>query len=210
MDVNNMNSGTSNDQTTIPPNAPGGYATSTQGGQPQSGKKIDLPVDPKFLAAVAVAAVLFLILVIPAIAKTAEESKVKKAIKTYVEVFVTGDTDPEDVKWRKYYPKDVEDDFTDWASERYDYLDDNKGFEKRFDYKIMSITGLKGDQNIEIYENTIKNFFDARECRIRSKNLKISKCYLVWLRDDSERDSVMRAVLVAKVNGSYGVYTFFY
>lgn len=207
MSDNNMNSGTTNNQTT---NTPGGYTAPTQSVQPQSGKKSGLSLDPKFLAAVGVAAVLFLILVIPAVLKTAEESKVKKAIKTYVEVFVTGDTDPEDVKWRKYYPKDVEDDFEDWASERYDYLDDNKGFEKRFDYKILSITGLKGDQNIEMYEDIIENFFDSRNCRIRSKNLKISKCYLVWLRDDSDRDSVMRVVLVAKVNGSYGVYTFSY
>lgn len=180
----------------------------------QQGQKTDpkgsagLSVSPKVLAIVAAVVVLLLIILIPNIMNASEKSKVKKAIETYVEVFITGDTDPDDVKWRKYYPKDVEDDFLDWAEDRYDYLDDYDGFNSRYEYKVLSITKLKGDENIEMFEDLIKDFFDSKDCRIRSKDLKISKCYIVIIRDDSSRTSELSFVLVAKVNGKYGVYAF--
>lgn len=181
-----------------------------EGQQTDPKGKSGLPVSPKTLgiAVAAAVVVLLLIILIPNIVKASEEAKVKKAIKTWVQVFVTGEKDPDDIKWRKYYPKDVEDDFEDWAEDRYDYLDDYNGFDKRYEYKVLSITKLKGDANIDMFEDQIEYFFDSKDCRIRSKDLKISKCYVVIMRDDSSRTSELQFVLVAKVNGKYGVYTF--
>lgn len=188
--------------------------TNTNAAPQQQGQQTDpkgsagLPVSAKIVAIVAAVIVLLLIILIPNAVKASENAKVKKAIETYVEVFITGDTDPDDVKWRKYYPKDVEDDFLDWAEDRYDYLDDYDGFDNRYEYKVLSITKLKGEENIEMFEDQIKYFFDSKDCRIRSKDLKISKCYVVIIRDDSSRTPELSFVLVAKVNGKYGVYAF--
>ena len=210
MDSNNMNAGTTNTQTTIPPIPPvppvSGYTAPTQGGQSAPKSKSSPSADPKFLIAVAVAVVLLLILVIPAIVKASEESKVKKSFETFFSVFVTGDKDPEDVKWRNFYPKDVEDDIEDWAIDRYDYMDDYNMFDSRAEYTVLSITALKGSDNISMFEDLVEDFFEDADCRIRSKDLKISKCYVVLIRDDSSRDPELGYVLVAKVNGSYGVY----
>lgn len=192
------------------PNTNAAPVTPQQQGQQTDPKgSAGLPVSPKILAIAAAVVVLLLIILIPNIAKASENAKVKKAIKTYVEVFVTGETDPDDVKWRKYYPKDVEDDFEDWAEDRYDYLDDYDRFDSRYDYKVLSVTKLKGDNNIAMFEDLIKDFFDSRGCRIKNKDLKISKCYIVIIRDDSSRTSSLQYVLVAKVNGKYGVYSFY-
>lgn len=198
---NNMNVETTNTDVVL--------ATSKQEGQKKEPKgNAGTSKSVKLLAIVAAAVVLLLAILIPTLVNAMEKAKVKKAVETYVEVFITGDTDPDDVKWRKYYPKEVEDDFLDWAEDQYDYYDDYDMFDSRYKYKILSITKLKGDDNIKMFEDQIESFFEYRDCRIRSRDLKISKGFILIIRDESSRTPILNYVLVAKVNGKYGVYEY--
>lgn len=193
---NNMNTG-------APYN--GAAAPQPQGDQ-QKKDIAGAKLDPKMIAIAAVVVVLLLIIFIPKIAKAVEMGKVKKAYKVYVKVLETGETDPEDVKWRKYYPKDFEDDVQDWAIDRYDRKDRNDSFNEKYEYKVLAITKLSGKDNMEMFEDQIEAFFTEKGGRVRNKDLKISSVYMMYIRDDTERTPSLRMVFVAKVNGKYGVY----
>lgn len=194
---NNMNTG-------VPFN--GAAAPQPQGDQ-QKKESAGLKLDSKMIAIAAVVVVLLLIIVIPKIARAVEMGKVKKAYKVYVKVLETGETDPDDVKWRKYYPKDFEDDILEWAEQQYDRKDEYDRFNEKYEYKVLEIAKLSGKDNMEMFEDQIESFFTDKGARTRNKDLKISSVYCMFIRDDTERTPSLRMVIVAKVNGKYGVYS---
>ena len=180
-------------------------AVPNAGSEPKNPTK--LPVEPKVLAIIGCVVVLLLIFLIPALAKSSTEGKVKKALKVYIQVFETGEKDPDDIKWRKYYPKFIEDDVEDWAEDLYDSRDRYDAFDD-MEYKILSITKLSGKDTVKQLQELVEDYgsytFDLRKSDI--KNLKVSAGYIIIFRDDSGRDPEFYSALVLKVNGRYGVY----
>lgn len=191
-----------------------GANTQVQDVQPQDSHQEkgngNLKLDSKRIAIIAVAVVIILLILIPAIATGAAEGKAKKAVKTYVQVFLSGDKKDNDVKWRKFYPKDLEREVEDWAEE----YADNRSFEDVEHYKVLNVTKLSGKDVVKILEEDVESFFlgqvssysgdDIEKRDLR--DLKVSKAYLVTTKFEYDGDVVVEEWLVIKVNGRYGVY----
>ena len=197
-----------------------GVAPQPQGTPSQDGQKKglgNLKLDSKMIAIIAVVAVVVLVILIPAIARGVAEGKAKKAVKTYVQVFLSGDKDADDVKWKKFYPKDLEGEVEDWAEGYYDYIDDYDNFEDVEHYKVLSVTKLSGKEFDELLEDRVSSFFrgsqfsgfSGEEIEKRDiRDLKISKAYIVTTQFEYNRKSRVTQWLVIKVNGRYGVYDY--
>lgn len=196
---NNMNTG-------VPFN---GAAPQPQGDEQKKGLA-GLKLDAKVIALAAVVVVLLLIILVPALARAATEGKAKKAVKTYVQVFMSGDKRDKDVKWSKYYPKDFEREVEDWAEE----FADNRSFEDVENYKVLSVTKVSGKDVKGLLEDEVESFFQGQVSYYSGKgikdrdidDLKISKAYIVTTQFEYDRDMQVMYWLVIKVNGRYGVY----
>lgn len=179
--------------------------------QPQGDQqgKSGLKMGSKTTAIIAVV-VLFLIILVAAMANSGE-SKAKKAVKTYVKVFFSGDKKPRDVKWSKYYPKDLEGDVEDWAEDFYDYMKDAKMLDDVEHLKILSVAKVKGKDMKEILEDTVESyyvngrFFDLEKKDVR--DLKVSAGYIVTAQMEYDGDMYAYSFVVIKVDGRYGVYS---
>ena len=171
--------------------------------QGKAEKPAGVSLKTKLLAAAIGALAVLLAILIPMIVKASVEKKVKKAFETYVGVFVTGDIDADDVKWKKYYPKEVEDDVLNWAEDR---ADSGAPFTD-YDYKIMAVTQLSGSDNAELVQDLVEDFYRYHDFSIKITDLEISKGYLVIVRNYSGKGPALDYALVVKVNGSYGVYS---
>lgn len=185
-----------------------GAAPQSQGTPSQDGQKKGLKLDSKMIAIIAVVAVVVLVILIPAIARGAAEGKAKKAVKTYVQVFLSGEKDAGDVKWKKFYPKDLEGEVEDWAEERYDNIDENDNFKDVDHYKVLGVTKISGKDVNKLLEDAEESFLLGKG-GIKSRDLrdlKVSKGYLVTTQFKYGRDLVVESWLVIKVNGRYGVY----
>lgn len=184
-----------------------GAAPQPQGAPSQDGQKKglgNLKLDSKMIAIIAVVAVVVLVILIPAIVRGAAEGKAKKAVKTYVQVFLSGDKDADDVKWKKFYPKDLEREMEDWAEDQADSM----SFEDVEHYKVLDVTKISGKDVNKLLEDVAESFFLGKE-GIESRDLrdlKVSKGYLVTTQFEYDRDLVVESWLVIKVNGRYGVY----
>lgn len=197
---NNMNTG-------VPFN--GAAAPQPQGDGQKKGTA-GLNLDAKVIALAAVVVVLLLIILVPNIAKAATEGKAKKAVKTYVQVFLSGDKRDKDVKWTKYYPKDFERALEDWAEE----LADRMSFEDVENYKVLSVAKVSGKDVKGLLEDKVESFFQGQVSSYSGKeikdrdidNLKISKAYIITTQFEYDRDVTVAYWLVIKVNGRYGVY----
>lgn len=199
---NNMNTG-------VPFN--GAAAPQPQGDQ-QKKESTGLKLDSKVIAIAAVVVVLLLIILIPNIVKGATQGKAKKAVKTYVQVFLSGEKRDKDVKWTKYYPKDFERALEDWAEEYADRM----SFDDVDNYKVLSVTKLSGKDVKGLLEDQVERFFkyqvesySGKEIKDRDiDNLKISNAYIVTTKFEYDRDMRVVSWLVIKVNGRYGVYSY--
>lgn len=184
-----------------------GAAPQSQGTPSQDGQKKglgNLKLDSKMIAIIAVVAVVVLVILIPAIVRGAAEGKAKKAVKTYVQVFLSGDKDADDVKWKKFYPKDLEREMEDWAEDQAD----SRSFEDVEHYKVLNVTKISGKDVDKILEDVAESFFLGKE-GIESRDLrdlKVSKGYLVTTQFEYDGDVGVVDWLVIKVNGRYGVY----
>lgn len=196
---NNMNTG-------VPFN---GAAPQPQGDGQKKGLA-GLKLDAKVIALAAVVVVLFLIILVPNLAKAATEGKAKKAVKTYVQVFLSGDKRDNDVKWTKFYPKDFDRQLEDWA----EGYADRMSFEDVENYKVLSVTKISGKDVKGLLEDEVENFFKSQVSYYSGKeikdrdidNLKVSKAYIVTTKFEYDRDVQVVSWLVIKVNGRYGVY----
>ncbi len=157
----------------------------------------------KLLAAAAGALAVLLAILIPIIVNASVEKKVKKAFDTYVGVFVTGDISADDVRWRKYYPEEAEEEVLEWAKEKAG----SGASLSDYDYKIMAVTRLSGGDNAELVQDLVEEFYRYHDFSIKITDLKISKAYLVIIRNYSGKGPALDYALVVKVNGSYGVYS---
>ena len=171
--------------------------------QEKAEKSAGVSLKTKLLAAAIGALAVLLAILIPIIVKTSVEKKVKKAFETYVKVFVTGDMDADDVKWKKYYPEEVADDVLNWAEDR---ADSGVPFAD-YDYKIMAVTKLSGSDNAELVQDLVEDFYRYHDFSIKITDLEISNAYLVIVRNYSGKGPALDYALVVKVNGSYGVYS---
>lgn len=190
-----------------------GAAPQPQGAPSQDGQKKglgNLKLDSKMIAIIAVVAFVVLVILIPAIVRGAAEGKAKKAVKTYVQVFLSGDKDADDVKWKKFYPKDLEREVEDWAEE----YADNMSLEDVEHYKVLSVTKISGKDVDKILEEKVESFFTGQvssysgdEIEKRDlRDLKVSKAYLVTTKFEYDGDVGVVDWLVIKVSGRYGVY----
>lgn len=166
-------------------------------------KQAGISLKTKLLAAAIGALAVLLAILIPIIVKAYTEKKVKKAFETYVGVFVTGDMDADDVKWKKFYPKEAADGVLNWAEDR---ADSGTPFAD-YDYKIMAVTKLSGSDNAEMIQGLVEDFYRYHDFNIKITDLEISKAYLVIVRNYSGKGPALDYALVVKVNGSYGVYS---
>lgn len=198
---NNMNTG-------VPFN---GAAVPQPQGDDQKQKPEGLKLDAKVIALAAVVVVLLLIILVSFIAGSGER-KAKKAVKTYVQVFVSGDKKDNDVNWTKYYPKDFDRELEDWAKA---YAKSRKSsFEDVEKYKVLSVSKLSGKDMVDILEDGVVSFFtgsvadysgsdiDKRDLR----DVKVSKGYLVVTEYEFDGDLQVRYWVVIKAGGRYGVY----
>ncbi|MCH5340430.1 MAG: hypothetical protein J1E01_03080 [Acetatifactor sp.] len=197
---NNMNAG-------VPFN--GAAAPQPQGDDQKKGPA-GLKLDAKVIALAAVVVLLLLIILVPNLAKAVPEGKAKKAVKTYVQVFLSGDKRDNDVKWTKFYPKDFDRQLEDWAEEYADRM----SFEDVENYKVLSVTQISGKDVKGILEDEVESFFKGQVSYYSGKEikdrdidaLKISKAYIVTTKFEYDRDVQVVSWLVIKVNGRYGVY----
>lgn len=171
--------------------------------QKKNGTGISLKA--KLVAAAIGALAVLLAILIPILVKDSVEKKVRKAFETYVGVFVTGDIDADKVKWKKYYPAEVEEEIGNWAHES---LAPSSFFAPGdYDYKIMAITQLDGSDSDELVQELVEDFYRYHNFSIKTADLKISKAYLVIIRNYSGQGPALGYALVVKVNGKYGVYS---
>lgn len=173
-----------------------------EGGQKNTKQpKAKKPKAPRILAFVCLAAVVIAVLAL-ALTNLLTKNKVTKAFETYVQVFVTGEKAADGIKWRKYYPKEIEDDVEAWAKERAERI----AF-REYDYKILSVTKLDGDDNDKLVVDLVEHFYETHDFSIKTRDLIITDAYLMLVREDSKGVPVLTYVFVAKVNGNYGVYS---
>ena len=195
---NNMNTGAPNNV--------------TEASQAQGDKKnalAGLSQDTKKKGIIAAVAVVVLVILIASIAGSGT-GKAKKAVKTYVQVFLSGDKRDNDVKWTKYYPKNFERELEDWAEE----LADRSSFEDVENYKVLSVTKVSGKDVKGMLEDRVESFFKGQVSSYSGKtikdrdinDLKISNAYIVTTKFEYDRDVRIVSWLVIKVNGRYGVY----
>lgn len=183
----------------------GAAAPQPQGGQQKKGLKLD----SKMMGIIA-AVVVVLVVLIVAIAGSGT-GKAKKAVKTYIQVFLTGEKRDNDVKWTKFYPKDFDRELEDWAEKTADSVSKFKDVEG---YKVLSVTKVGGKDMKKILEDYVDDFFtgevsymSGKEIKDRDlKDLKVSKGYLVTTQFEYDRKLQVNTWLVIKVNGKYGVY----
>lgn len=172
-----------------------------------------LKLDAKVIALAAVVVVLLLIILIPNLVKAVPEGRAKKAVKTYVQVFLSGEKRDNDVKWTKFYPKDFDRELEDWAEEYADRM----SFENVEKYKVLSVTKLSGKDVKGLLEDEVESFFKSQVSyysgkEIKDRNidgLKVSKAYIVTTKFEYDRDVQVVSWLVIKVNGRYGVYGYY-
>lgn len=188
----------------------GAVAPQPQGEQQQKGSG-GLKMDSKMMGIIAAAVVVVLVILIAAIAGSGA-GKAKKAVKTYVKVFISGEKKANDVKWTKYYPKDFDRELDDWADA---YAKSRKSsFEDVEKYKVLSVTKLSGKEIADILEEGVEAFFTSEvtyysEKKIESRDLrdvKVSKGYLVVTEYEYDGDLCVVYWIVIKANGRYGVY----
>ncbi len=184
----------------VPPMMP------NQGGQKKGFDAIKEKLDAKAIAVIAVVAVVLLAILIPCIAGGIKNGKIKKSVKTYVQVFY-GDKKAKDVKWTRYYPKVFEKEVEKWAKGYEDYIDADDAD----DFKVLSITKINSDDFGDTVEDAVTEFFNYSVSSYKEvdeddvDDLKISDAYLVITQMD-DGDAKIDMWLVVKVNGRYGVY----
>lgn len=187
----------------------GAVAPQPQGEQQQKGSG-GLKMDSKMMGIIAAAVVVVLVILIAAIAGSGA-GKAKKAVKTYIQVFMTGEKRDNDVKWTKFYPKDFDREVEDWAEKQADSVSKFKDVEG---YKVLSVAKLSGKDMTKVLEDYVDDFFtgdvsymSGKEIKDRDlKDLKVSKGYLVTTQFEYDRKLYVYDWLVVKVNGKYGVY----
>lgn len=187
------------------------YSAPNSGAEPQSqdGQKKglgNLKLNSKMIAIIAV---VVLVILVYAIFTGIPEGKAKKAVKTYVQVFVSGDKRDNEVKWKKFYPKEFEREIEDWAEKTAD-----TNFEDVEKYKVLNVTKISGKDVDKILEKWVESFFEeevssrsGKEIENRDlRDLKISSAYLVTTKFEYDGDVRVIDWVVIKVNGRYGVY----
>ncbi len=209
MDSNNFNGtaagmpGAQPTGTAIPPMP--GYPAS--GGQPgKTGKSLDGKIVGLIAVAAAVVVVAALILIV--VLASGGNGKVEKAVKTYIDVFITGETKPKDVNWGKYYPKDMVKDIEDWAEDLTDDLDDYDGFRDKLEYEILSVTKLKGDDNLDMVEDYMEEYepvYEQYDADVEAKDFDVDAAYFVLIRTDERKDTSLSGLIVVKSGGKYSV-----
>ena len=140
------------------------------------------------------------------------QKSVEEAVKTYVDVFLSGEKRDSDVKWTKYYPKDFERELDAWAEE---YADSRESyFWDVENYKVLSVSKLSSKDLGGMLEDMVDDFFMSEVPYYSGKvinkrdlrDTEISDGYAVLTQ--FECDGNLRVVnwLVIEVNGCYGVY----
>lgn len=183
----------------------GAAAPQPQGGQQKNGLG-GSKMDVKMIGIIAAVVVVFLVILIAGIAGSGT-SKAKKAVKTHIQVFMSGDKKDSDVKWTKYYPKELEREVEDWAEAV--YKGSKSSFEDVEHIKFLSVATLKGKDMVRILDDLVEDFylsggFDLDKSDV--KGLKVSKGYLLTVQMEYDGDLCVYEFLVIKVDGRYGVY----
>lgn len=138
------------------------------------------------------------------------QKSVEQAVKTYIDVFFSGETRVEDVKWTKYYPTDFDRELEDWAEQ----LADSRRFEDVDDYTVLSVSKLSSKDVSRLLKDTVEYFFlfqvsnySGREIYSRDlRDLEISDGYMVLTQFEYGGDLRVAYWLVIEVDGCYGVY----